>query len=113
MDKLGTMLSIKRNKWTQPLSGIYATIGYSLLVFNLILIHLYPEKSVSFAYANGIAALIMFGLIHGLFHTYTFALNAMEQDKLETVLKLLNFLEEIDGTFSDEYGLTREQGDDD
>ena len=103
---------VRRGHWAVPLTGIPATIGYALLAFNVVLINLYPENIVSFAYVNAIGALILYALIHALFHLYTGALNALEREKIETILKLLNSLAELNGTSDDEDGLKNLREDD-
>ena len=97
---------VRRGYWVVPLTGIPAVIGYAFLAFNVALINLYPENSVSFAYVNAIGLLILYGLIHAMFHLYTGALNGLEREKIETVLKLLNSLIELNGTSVDEDGLS-------
>lgn len=106
MDEKADMIAtVKRVHWTVPLKGIPAVVGYALLAFNLVLINLQPENSVSFAYVNAIGMLVLYGSIHALFHLYTRALNVVEEEKMIAVLKLLNSLIELNGTFKADIGL--------
>lgn len=105
-------LVLGRNTWRVPLTGIPAVAGYALLAFNLVLINLYPENSETFAYVNAIGALVLYGLIHALFHLYTGALNGVEQEKIISILKLLNSIAELNGTFDADIGLMNTSEDD-
>jgi hypothetical protein len=103
---------IVRRKWTPPLAGVTAAIGYALLTFNVLLIALYPENIESYAWVNGILTLVFYSLVHWGSRMYTAGLNALETEKMISVLMVLNSLGNLDGTLSDNDGLIHTQGDD-
>ena len=108
MDKIKQ--EIVRRRWTPPLQGITAVIGYALLTFNVIVSAMYPENIESYAWVNGIVTLIFYSLIHLGSRMYTHGLNALEEEKVLTVLMVLNSIAESDGTFSADDGLIDKQG---
>ena len=108
MDKIKQ--EIVRRRWTPPLQGIMAVIGYALLTFNVVLIAMFPENIERYAWVNGIMTLVFYSLIHLGSRMYTAGLNALEEEKVLTVLMVLNSIVEFDGTFSADDGLNGEQG---
>lgn len=94
----------------QPIiTGLLATVSYALLVFNMIL----PYYGISMGYVNGGVALGLFIILHLVSHgtsklvTDLYYEIAMDKAALKSLIDKLKEL----GTFTDEDGLTRIQGD--
>jgi hypothetical protein len=104
---------IVRRRWTPPVQGIIAVMGYALLTFNIILIALFPENIEWYAWVNGTMTLVFYSLIHLGSRMYTAGLNALEDEKMVSVLMALNSLGNLDGTSEDNDGLIHRQGDGD
>ena len=93
----------------QPVvSGLLATVVYALLVFNMVL----PYYGISMGYINGGVALGLFVILHTVSHATSKLVSdlyyeiAMDKAALKSLIDKLKEL----GTFSDEDGLTKIQG---